>query len=172
TLLVDFTGNTCPGAGVNHITATGRSEYWTVSRNQLLHAKALGVPTMEFATLSRSVIERNWCDPKDAPGQAEPTPHVRVTGSAEESEIAVPRREAFAGTLVRSKLTALNDGGVRREFLGAGGEGGTVLNFTPTDTAKIAKPKAGDVALDDGTNTRNHKPGLAVFDGKEWSYAN
>lgn len=171
TLLVDFTGNTCPGAQLSHIESTGKAEYWTVARNQLLHGQTPGVPTMQFATLSRSTIDHNWCDPKDAPGQSEPTPQVKVTGDCEEAEVMVPGREAFQGNLVRSRLVALNDQGVRREYLG-GGDGGTVLNFTPTDTAKAAHPRSGDVALDDGTNTKNHKPGLAVYDGHEWSYNN
>jgi hypothetical protein len=126
---------------------------------------------MRFNSLVRSTIDHNWCDPKEAPDQKEPTPQVKITGEAEESEIMVPKREAFDGKLSRSRLIALNDNGVRRDYMGAG-DSGTVLNFTPTDTAKIPHPKAGDVAMDDGTNTKNHKAGLAVFDGKEWSYSN
>lgn len=170
-VLVDFTGNTCPGAGTSHIEATGKAEYWNVSHNMLVHSATPGTPTMRFASLSRSTIDHNWCDPKPAAGQSEPAPQIRVSGECEESEIMVPQREAFDGKLARSRLIALNDAGVRRDYLGAG-DSGTVLNFTPTDTAKCEHPKKGDVALDDGTNTKNHKAGLAVFDGREWSYSN
>ena len=50
-----------------------------------------------------------------------------------------------------------------------GGQAG-LLNLTPLDVKGIARPKRGDVALDDGRNTPDKKPAIAVFDGKEWIF--
>lgn len=38
--------------------------------------------------------------------------------------------------------------------------------------ATLKAARRGDVALDDGTNTRSRKPALAVFDGTQWPYMN
>jgi hypothetical protein len=75
--------------------------------------------------------------------------------------------KALEGT----EIDALDDGGVRRRYLGSAAKG-TVLNLTPINTAQVKAAKRGDVALDDGTNTASRKPGLAVFDGKTWRYMN
>jgi hypothetical protein len=34
----------------------------------------------------------------------------------------------------------------------------------------IAQPKRGDVALDDGANTPDKRPAIAIFDGKQWIF--
>ena len=47
---------------------------------------------------------------------------------------------------------------------------GGVLNLTPLDVKAIAQPKRGDVALDDGSNTSDKKPAIAIFDGKQWIF--
>ena len=60
--------------------------------------------------------------------------------------------------------------GLRRTCLGLKAD--TLLNLIPTDVTKIANPKRGDIALDDGTNTEPGKPGLAVYDGDEWVFMN
>jgi len=88
------------------------------------------------------------------------------------NHIQVPSRElARLGWVVRTVIDATDDGGVRRRYLGDFATGET-LNLTPVNTAKLKGMKRGDVALDDGTNTASRKPGLAVYDGKEWAYMN
>ena len=166
---VTFTGNTCPGATRNFIRADGTATFWEVHGNQFVRSALPDTPPLLFENLKDSVIGRNWCVLAESPGKEKQTPQIVVTGTCEASEIVVPRREDFQGTAVRTRLTATDDGGARREYLGAGG-GDVVLNFTPRDTRKLPNPKRGDVALDDGTNTPSKKPALAVFDGTEWRY--
>jgi hypothetical protein len=88
------------------------------------------------------------------------------------SLVEVGRREQVDfKTLEGSEIDALDDGGVRRRYLGSAAAG-TVLNMTPVNTAKLTNCKAGDIAVDDGKNTKGGKPGLAVFDGRQWQYMN
>jgi len=86
--------------------------------------------------------------------------------------IEVARRDLVnVETMENTVLDALDDGGVRRTYLGPAAAG-TVLNLTPSNTATLKNMKRGDVALDDGTNTESGKPALAVFDGTAWQYMN
>ncbi len=168
---VSFTGNTCPGAVRNFIHSTGSAMFWEVRGNQFNRSELPDTPPMSFENLKDSTIERNWCILTESPGKEKQTPQIVVSGTCEACNIEVPRREDFQGNAVRTRLTATNDGGTRREYLGAS-NGDTVLNFKPVDTKKISNPKTGDVALDDGTNPASKKPALAVFDGTSWHYAN
>jgi len=95
-----------------------------------------------------------------------------VGGLARGCLIQVPRRELVQlKSIERSTIDALDEAGVRRRYLGSAASG-TVLNLTPANTAALKNAKRGDVALDDGTNTASRKPGLAVFDGRQWQYMN
>ncbi|MHB8995645.1 MAG: hypothetical protein ACYC63_10375 [Armatimonadota bacterium] len=170
TLHVNIENNSCEGAQRNFIFAPGRSEHWLVANNMFNNTVVPDTPTLRFGTLVDSRYERNWCLLNESAGKEGQTPELVVT-SCEESNIIVPRREAFRGTLVRSRLTGLNEAGVRREYLGATG-GDVLMNLTPVNTKTIAAPKKGDLALDDGTNTTSRKAGLAVFDGAQWQYMN
>jgi hypothetical protein len=163
---IHFTGNTCPGATRNFIHATGTATYWQVTGNQFNRSKIPDTPPLQFENLKDSVIERNWYVLNESPGKTNQTPKLVVTGVCESSDIEVPRREDFQGNFIRTRLTASNDDGTRREYLGTG----SVQNFTPCDTRKLTNPKRGDIALDDGTNTASKQPALAVFDGQEWQY--
>ena len=74
----------------------------------------------------------------------------------------------FSGSAGTEPSLALNDAGVRREYVGGGQAG--LLNLTPLDVKTITQPKRGDVALDDGSNTPDKKPTIAIFDGKQWVF--
>ncbi len=91
------------------------------------------------------------------------SPHTECA----ETDLILPSAADFRGSLVRSRLVALDDGGVRREY--GGGRAG-LLNLSPLDVKAIAQPKRGDVALDDGSNTSGKKPAIAIFDGKQWIF--
>ncbi len=169
-LQVTFRDNNCWGVQRSFIRADS-AIYWQVSGNLFIGATVPDVPPMHFGSLSQSVIERNWCELNESEAQKGKVPHLLVEGNCAESEVQVPRREHFSGRLVRSRLTALNDGGVRREYLGEA-DAPTLFNLPLVDTAKLANPKRGDVALDNGANTKSGKPGLAVFDGEQWQYGN
>lgn len=66
-----------------------------------------------------------------------------------------------------SIVTALSDDGVMRTYQGTGGVP-ALLNLTPCLTQKVPNPKLGDIALDDGTNTADHKPCPMFYDGSRW----
>lgn len=169
-LQVTFRDNNCWGVQRSFIRADS-AIFWQVSGNLFVGATVPDVPPMHFGSLDKSVIERNWCELNESEAKKGKVPHLLVEGNCAESEVRVPRREHFAGRLVRSRLTALNDGGVRREYLGEA-DAPTLFNLPLVDTAKLANPKRGDVALDNGANTTSGKPGLAVFDGEKWQYGN
>jgi len=101
-------------------------------------------------------------------------PLVIYGTSVEDSLIEVGERslvnfQEMHGTVIE----ALDDGeaGTRRRYLGDRASG-TVLNLTPVDTSGLTDARRGDLALDDGTNTKSGKPGLAVFDGETWQSMN
>jgi hypothetical protein len=97
---------------------------------------------------------------------------VLVAGLCRGGHIEVARRDlADVRTLERSTIDATDEGGVHRRYLGSAATG-TVLNLTPVNTATLERPKLGDVAVDDGTNTASRKPALAVFDGTRWQHMN
>ena len=66
-----------------------------------------------------------------------------------------------------NRLEALDDGGVRRTYLGAG-NGADLINLTPMDVTKIRTPHVGDLAIDSGNLHRDGKLRLVYFDGKTW----
>ena len=88
------------------------------------------------------------------------------------STIATSKRELVeVKTLKNSVIEASEEDGIRRKYLGSA-TSGAVLNLTPVNTATLKGMKPGDIAIDDGTNTKSHQFGLAVFDGKHWQYMN
>ena len=167
---VTFRDNNCYGTQRRFLESPGAANYWQVAGNLFYGATTPGLAPLHFGALNNSVVERNWFlnEPEANQGKV---PQVVVDGACADSEVQVPRSEDFQGKLVRSRLTALNDNGTRREYLGDP-SAPVVLNLPLVDTAKLPNPKRGDLALDSGANTKSGKPGLAVYDGEKWQYTN
>jgi hypothetical protein len=130
---------------------------------------------MDFSDLRNGRITDNIYRFQNWGGKnAQDAPERVATGDrCRGSVIEVARREMVDfDTLEATELDVLDDGGVRRRYLGSAAAAGTVLNLTPANTAKLTKARRGDIAVDDGTNTKSGKPGLAVFDGKTWQTMN
>lgn len=64
-------------------------------------------------------------------------------------------------------ITALDDKGVLRTYQGSG-DLPAILNLTQCQVQKIPNPQTGDIALDDGSSTTDHKPGPMFYDGSRW----
>lgn len=165
-----FVGNTCYGAKQNLVRAES-ADSWVISDNQLINYEGKDLPALVFGSLINSSVTRNWIIISESEEKKGQTPLMVVEGGCVGCDLTLARRADFQGTLTRSRLTALDEEGVRREYLGSAA-GSLLLNLPPVDTSKIASPKRGDVALDDGTNTQSGKPGLAVYDGERWQYMN
>lgn len=118
------------------------------------------------------------------PQQGEPTV-IRGTRSSGNYIQVTDRREvdfkSISGTIIDalddegkesrdlgSKIKGVLKGsGTRRQYLG-NFTSGVALNMTPVNTAKLKGMIPGDIALDDGTNTKSGELGLAVYDGEKW----
>jgi hypothetical protein len=174
----------------------GTRENWVIRDNICESWKetdwgATGRAQMRFANLSKSQIEtlqgRLEREVETAVGGAESAGagarkdqrhfaqmSVIVENECSGNDFTVRRSEDIrlpAATTTATKVTALDDGGYRREYFSGGGVGAPVLlNLVPCDSKAIAHPKLGDVVLDSGANTPDGKPTLAIFDGKEWRY--
>ena len=164
TFLVDFQGNTCYGASTNYICAD-TAEYWRIQGNVFGRSDTSHASPLQFAALMRSDVGKNWYLSRED-DKAAGTPLVQATQCVE-TDLVLPTAADFQGSLVRSRLVALSEAGVRREYVG--GQTG-LLNLTPLDVKTITQPKRGDVALDDGSNTPDKQPAIAIFDGKQWLF--
>lgn len=163
TFLVDFQGNTCYGAATNYIRAD-HAEYWRIQGNMFGRSETPTAAPLQFKALVRSDLGKNWYLSREG-DKAKDTP--LLAAQCVETDVVLPSASDFRGSLVRSRLVALNEAGVRREY--GGGQAG-VLNLMPLDVKTVAEPKRGDVALDDGSNTPDKKPAIAIFDGKQWIF--
>jgi hypothetical protein len=61
------------------------------------------------------------------------------------------------------------DDGIRRQYVGPDGPG-SLLNLGLQNVLAIREPRAGDLALHDGTGFADKLPRLAVFDGERWRF--
>ncbi|MCP4112028.1 MAG: hypothetical protein GY749_41955 [Desulfobacteraceae bacterium] len=164
-----------------------RVNYLTFKNNYVWNVRGWKT-ALRTEFLSNSNIEGNifkfdnWGGKNPQQGQAKVIRGVRSSGSYIQ---VTDRREADFKSMNRTIIDALDDGepppslggkiasvlgnntGVRRQYMGNFASGVT-LNMTPVDTSTFKGMILGDIALDDGTNTQSGKPGLAVYDGKEW----
>ena len=156
------------------IEATGGITRWWQIENVWFWNMGGKKRLMVFGDLEYSNIDATWCEyhnwtkEPDEPGPPLP---ITITKRSHANTLTVLNREnvklpeATTGTVV----VATDDDGTRRRYAGQSTTG-EVLNLEMVDTKAIKNPKKGDVALDDGTNTPDKKPTLAIFDGKEWIY--
>jgi len=61
------------------------------------------------------------------------------------------------------------DDGIRRQYVGPDGPG-SLLNLGLQNVLAIREPRAGDLALHDGTGFADKLPRLALFDGERWRF--
>jgi len=128
-----------------------------------------GPVTLNFDNLINSVIDaRNtWFADrykKLIPSGDTPFGRMLVRGTARGNEIRVRRRKQiiFAGSHTGNAIQCLDETGAARVMAMQR------TNLAPTDVSKLRDPRPGDLAMDDGTNTEDGKPALAVFDGELW----
>jgi len=162
-----FTNNDAP-----LIEASKGSAGWWQIENVWFWNTAGKKLMMRFGDLHHSRIDGTWCEFRNwtkEPDEKGLPIAIAVVGRSHANTFVVPRRDSVqlpdstSGTVV----LAVDDGGVRRRYAGTHARG-EVLNLQMVDTKTIENPKAGDIALDDGTNTADGKPALAIFDGQEW----
>jgi len=131
---------------------------------------ALAVEDLRNARITDNIYRfQNWGgqNPQDGPER------VLVGRQCRGSMIEVERKDLIqCESVQRTTIDALDEDGQRRIYLDAAAGGTVLLNLTPVDTSQISAPKRGDVAMDDGTNTRSGKPALVVYDGESWNAMN
>jgi hypothetical protein len=128
---------------------------------------ALKVEDLKNARITDNIYRfQNWGgqNPQEGPQRVLVGQHCRG------STIEVERKELIeCQHIERTTIDALDEDGRRRLYLDAAAAGTVLLNLTPVDTSKLTGVKRGDIAVDDGTNTRSGKPALAVYDGQSWN---
>ena len=158
--LIEATEGSCGWWGIENVW------FWNMGGKKTM---------MRFGDIHHSTIDgthcefQNWGEEPDEPGKPV---RIAVTKRSHANDFRVQTRDAVVlpeGAADGTVITATEDGGVRRRYAGSS-VSGEVLNMEMVDTKTIKDPKRGDIALDDGTNTPDKKPALAIYDGKQWIF--
>jgi len=128
-----------------------------------------GPVVLSFDKLVNSVVgaRSTWFSDrykKIVPSGNTPFGRILVRGRATGNTIEVRKREQliFAGPQKGNSVQYLDESGAAPIV------SLPRANLAPTDVAKLPDPRPGDIAIDDGANTHDGKPVLAMFDGEAW----
>ena len=129
-----------------------------------------GPVVLSFDNLVNSVVgaRSTWFSDRHkelVPSGNTPFGRMLVRGRATGNTIELRRREQliFAGSEKGNSVQYLDESGAAPLV------SLPRASLTPTDVTKLAAPQARDIAIDDGTNTEDGKPALAMFDGEAWA---
>ncbi len=129
---------------------------------------------MTFGELAHSRIDGTWCEFQNwtkEPDEEGPDVATAVTKRSHANTLRVRGREhaQLPENTTGTVVVAAEDHGVRRRYAGSPAQG-EVLNLDMVDCTSINQPKRGDIVLDDGTNTTDGKPAIAIYDGEQWIF--
>jgi hypothetical protein len=152
--------------------------WWRIYQNSFLMLG--GKYAVDIDAISRSRIE--IFDVEAQPQSTYHIPYLRI-GTSKGNTLGLDNRQVLSGgsaagaafvfdnSPIRTEMDIRQDqdqnSAVRREHFGFGG-GDVILNLAAENVATISNPRAGDIAMDDGSNTPDSNAALAYYNGTEW----